>query len=98
MILACWRASHLGSMGRRGHRQRTAFHQKIIAELDDAGYSFVATHTFLPRQYFLVFQRKSRETSPPPGADVRLEGTASGREPVNNGAPSERSKNASRRE
>jgi SAM-dependent methyltransferase len=32
--------------------------EKTVAELDGAGYSLVATHTFLPRQYFLVFQRK----------------------------------------
>jgi ubiquinone/menaquinone biosynthesis C-methylase UbiE len=32
--------------------------EKTIAELDAAGYSLVATHTFLPRQYFLVFQPK----------------------------------------
>jgi SAM-dependent methyltransferase len=28
------------------------------AELNAAGYSLVETHTFLPRQYFLIFQRK----------------------------------------
>jgi cyclopropane fatty-acyl-phospholipid synthase-like methyltransferase len=32
--------------------------EKTIAELDAAGYSLVATHMFLPRQYFLVFQPK----------------------------------------
>ena len=32
--------------------------ERIISELDSAGYSLVETHTFLPRQYFLVFQRK----------------------------------------
>jgi SAM-dependent methyltransferase len=32
--------------------------EKTIAELDAAGYSLVAAHTFLPRQYFLVFQPK----------------------------------------
>jgi cyclopropane fatty-acyl-phospholipid synthase-like methyltransferase len=32
--------------------------EKTIAELEAAGYSLVATHTFLPRQYFLVFQPK----------------------------------------
>jgi SAM-dependent methyltransferase len=32
--------------------------EKTIAELDAAGYSLVSTHTFLPRQYFLVFQPK----------------------------------------
>jgi SAM-dependent methyltransferase len=32
--------------------------ERTIAELDAAGYSLVATHTFLPRQYFLVFQLK----------------------------------------
>jgi SAM-dependent methyltransferase len=32
--------------------------EKATAELDAAGYSLVATHTFLPRQYFLVFQPK----------------------------------------
>jgi SAM-dependent methyltransferase len=31
---------------------------KVTTELDAAGYSLVATHPFLPRQYFLVFQRK----------------------------------------
>jgi SAM-dependent methyltransferase len=29
---------------------------KVTAELTAAGYSLVATHNFLPRQYFLVFQ------------------------------------------
>jgi len=33
--------------------------ETVTSELDAAGYSLVATHTFLPRQYFLVFQRKS---------------------------------------
>jgi SAM-dependent methyltransferase len=33
--------------------------EKTIAELDAAGYSLVSTHTFLPRQYFLVFQSKA---------------------------------------
>ena len=32
--------------------------EKIVSELDAAGYSLVETHKFLPRQYFLVFQRK----------------------------------------
>ncbi len=32
--------------------------EKVTTELDAAGYSLVATHPFLPRQYFLVFQRK----------------------------------------
>ena len=31
---------------------------KVIAELAAAGYSLAATHEFLPRQYFLVFQGK----------------------------------------
>lgn len=33
--------------------------ERVASELDAAGYSLVATHTFLPRQYFLVLQRKS---------------------------------------
>jgi len=33
--------------------------ERVASDLDAAGYSLVATHTFLPRQYFLVFQRKS---------------------------------------
>src|SRR6516162_3700090 len=33
--------------------------ETVTSELDAAGYSLVATPTFLPRQYFLVFQRKS---------------------------------------
>jgi len=32
--------------------------EKVTAELEAAGYQLVATHPFLPRQYFLVFQRK----------------------------------------
>jgi SAM-dependent methyltransferase len=32
--------------------------EKVTAELGAAGYSLVATHLFLPRQYFLVFQGK----------------------------------------
>ena len=32
--------------------------ERTISELDAAGYSLAETHTFLPRQYFLVFQRK----------------------------------------
>jgi cyclopropane fatty-acyl-phospholipid synthase-like methyltransferase len=32
--------------------------EKITAELDAAGYSLIETYTFLPRQNFLVFQRK----------------------------------------
>ena len=30
----------------------------VTAELTAAGYTRIATHDFLPRQYFLVFQRK----------------------------------------
>ena len=33
--------------------------EKATAELNAAGYSLVATHPFLPRQYFLVFQGKA---------------------------------------
>ncbi len=33
--------------------------ETVTAELDAAGYRLVATHPFLPRQYFLVFQRKA---------------------------------------
>ena len=33
--------------------------ETVTSELNAAGYSLVATHPFLPRQYFLVFQRKS---------------------------------------
>jgi SAM-dependent methyltransferase len=32
--------------------------ERTISEFDAAGYSLVETNTFLPRQYFLVFQRK----------------------------------------
>jgi len=32
--------------------------EKVAAEVEAAGYQLVATHSFLPRQYFLVFQRK----------------------------------------
>jgi hypothetical protein len=33
--------------------------EKATAELNAAGYSLVATHPFLPRQYLLVFQGKA---------------------------------------
>jgi SAM-dependent methyltransferase len=33
--------------------------EKATAELNAAGYSLIATHLFLPRQYFLVFQGKA---------------------------------------
>jgi len=33
--------------------------EKVTGELIAAGYSLVATHQFLPRQYFLVFQAKA---------------------------------------
>ncbi len=33
--------------------------EKVTAELIAAGYSLVATHQFLPRQYFMVFQAKA---------------------------------------
>jgi SAM-dependent methyltransferase len=33
--------------------------ENVTAELEAAGYRLVATHPFLPRQYFLVFQRKA---------------------------------------
>jgi ubiquinone/menaquinone biosynthesis C-methylase UbiE len=33
--------------------------EKVTAELEAAGYKLVATHPFLPRQYFLVFQPKA---------------------------------------
>jgi len=32
---------------------------EVTAELNAAGYSLVATHQFLPRQYFLVLQSKA---------------------------------------
>ena len=32
--------------------------EQVTSELDAAGYKLVATHAFLPRQYFLVFQTK----------------------------------------
>ena len=32
---------------------------RVTAELEQAGYALVATHEFLPRQYFLVFQKKT---------------------------------------
>ena len=32
--------------------------ERVTPELAAAGYSLLAAHTFLPRQYFLVFQRK----------------------------------------
>jgi SAM-dependent methyltransferase len=31
--------------------------EKVTAELEAAGYRLVGTHAFLPRQYFLVFER-----------------------------------------
>ena len=33
--------------------------EKVTAELEAAGYKLVATHPFLPRQYFLVFEPKA---------------------------------------
>lgn len=33
--------------------------EKVTEELSAAGYSLVATHQFLPRQYFLVFQGRA---------------------------------------
>jgi SAM-dependent methyltransferase len=33
--------------------------EKVTAELETAGYRLVGTHSFLPRQYFLVFERKT---------------------------------------
>ncbi len=33
--------------------------EKVTSELEQAGYSLAATYSFLPRQYFLVFQRKA---------------------------------------
>lgn len=32
--------------------------ERVIAELEQAGYALVARHEFLPRQYFLVFQAR----------------------------------------
>ena len=32
--------------------------EKVTEELNAAGYSLVETHTFLPRQYFLVFEKR----------------------------------------
>jgi SAM-dependent methyltransferase len=32
---------------------------RVTAELEAAGYRLVGTHPFLPRQYFLVFERKA---------------------------------------
>ena len=33
--------------------------EEVTSELEAAGYTFVVTHLFLPRQYFLVFQAKT---------------------------------------
>lgn len=33
--------------------------EKVTSELEAAGYTLVANHPFLPRQYFLVFQAKT---------------------------------------
>jgi ubiquinone/menaquinone biosynthesis C-methylase UbiE len=33
--------------------------EKVTAELEQAGYTLVANHPFLPMQYFLIFQRKA---------------------------------------
>jgi SAM-dependent methyltransferase len=33
--------------------------EKVTEELEAAGYSLVETHQFLPRQYFLVFQKRA---------------------------------------
>jgi SAM-dependent methyltransferase len=33
--------------------------EQVTSELEAAGYTLVATHPFLPRQYFLVFQAKT---------------------------------------
>src|SRR6516162_68675 len=30
--------------------------ERVIAELEQAGYALIAKHDFLPRQYFLVFK------------------------------------------
>ena len=38
-----------------GHRIPS---EQVTSELEAAGYTLVATHAFLPRQYFLVFQAK----------------------------------------
>ena len=32
--------------------------EQVTSELESAGYMLVATHPFLPRQYFLIFQAK----------------------------------------
>ncbi|MEZ5788173.1 MAG: methyltransferase domain-containing protein [Xanthobacteraceae bacterium] len=34
-------------------------HEKVVEELTAAGYSLVATHLFLPWQFFLVFQKNA---------------------------------------
>jgi len=33
--------------------------EKVTSELEAAGFTLVATHPILPRQYFLVFQAKA---------------------------------------
>lgn len=33
--------------------------EKVTAELEQAGYRLVASHPFLPMQYFLVLQRNA---------------------------------------
>jgi SAM-dependent methyltransferase len=33
--------------------------EKVTNELEQAGYALIATYDFLPRQYFLVFQKKA---------------------------------------
>jgi hypothetical protein len=33
--------------------------EKVTTELEEAGYKLVASHPFLPMQYFLVLQRKA---------------------------------------
>jgi SAM-dependent methyltransferase len=33
--------------------------ERVTAELEQAGYALLATHRFLPQQYFLVFEKKA---------------------------------------
>ena len=37
---------------------RRATLETVTEELDAAGYSFIDTFRFLPRQYYLVFQKR----------------------------------------
>ncbi len=52
-------------------RRRRVPERQVVQEVEAAGFRLVRTETFLPHQYFLIFERRARrQPAAPPGEDA----------------------------